>query len=85
MTRTKEYIQAFLVTRSGMLIAELPHFSSDDICGLRAILPFIASGDILRCFTQIGLVDTYVIKLEKFHNWPTTISLEDITEQKKTV
>ncbi|MFW5711425.1 MAG: hypothetical protein ACOC7X_04415 [Spirochaetota bacterium] len=85
MIHTKQYIKAFVVTRPGMLVAELPNFSSDDISGLRAIVPFISSGDILRCFTEIGLVDTYVIRIEKYRNWPTIISLQDITEQKKAV
>lgn len=85
MIRTKQYLTAYVISRSGKLIAELNDFSPVDLSELRAILPFVSHGDILRCFTEIGLVDTYVLKIEKYHNWPTTIRLEDITEQKKAV
>lgn len=83
MIRTKPYTKAYIVTRSGRLLSELSGFSLEDMSGLRAILPFLSNGDILRCFTQIGFVDTYIIKLIENSNWPTIIRLEDITEQKK--
>jgi len=66
------------VNREGRLIREFEAFNIEDLEGLREVLPFISSGDVLRCFTKIGFVDTYIIKILEYKNWPSIIRLEKL-------
>ncbi len=78
MIHTKPYITAYVVNREGRLIREFEAFNIEDLEGLREVLPFISSGDVLRCFTKIGFVDTYIIKILEYKNWPSIIRLEKL-------
>lgn len=78
MIHTKPYVTAYIVKRDGSLISELAGFSVEDLEALRQMLPFISCGDILRCFTKIGFVDTYIINIVEYENWPQIIRLEKL-------
>jgi hypothetical protein len=78
MIHTKSYATAYIVNRDGRLIRKLIGFNIEDLEALHGMLPFISCGDILRCFTSIGFVDTYVINIIKYQNWPSIIRLEKL-------
>ena len=78
MIHTKPYITAYIVNQQGHLIHELEEFQIENLEGLREVLPFLSSGDILRCYTQIGFVDTYIIRILKYRNWPSIIRLKKL-------
>ena len=78
MIHTKTYVTAYIVNRDGRLISELAGFDIDDLEALREMLPFLSCGDILRCFTKIGFVDTYIINIVEYNNWPSIIKLEKL-------
>lgn len=72
---TKHYEIAYIVSPDGYLVGEIEDFSFDDSWKLRELRPHLSDGDLLRCFSKPGIVDTYFLKIEESSDWPPIVQI----------
>ncbi|MDZ7794596.1 MAG: hypothetical protein U5P10_13165 [Spirochaetia bacterium] len=72
---TKQYEVVYIVSARGLLVGKIEDFSFDEMWKLKHISPVLSNGDLLRCFTAIGSVDTYVLEIEESCSWPPVFSI----------
>ena len=75
MTATKHYDIAYIIHSDGHLIGEIEGFSFDEMWKLRELSPSLSDGDILRCFSEVGIVDTYYLRIEESEDWPEILRI----------
>ncbi|MCF7916110.1 MAG: hypothetical protein K9L66_13165 [Spirochaetaceae bacterium] len=75
---TKQYEIVYIVRGNGLLIGTIKAFSFDDIWKLKNISPLLSDGDVLRCFSELGSVDTYRLEIKVTSDWPPVLGITEI-------
>jgi len=75
---TTEYEAVYIVRASGVLVGKIEDFSFDEMWKLKHISPVLSNGDLLRCFSALGSVDTYILEIEECSSWPPVFRIRKI-------
>jgi len=75
---TKQYEAVYIVRPKGVLVGKFEDFSFDEMWKLKHISPVLSNGDMLRCFSALGSVDTYVLEIEESCSWPPVFRIKKI-------
>ncbi len=71
MIETKDYTVIYIINpETGDLIGEIENQSPSPDLSLDYLSLFRRNGELLRCFTREGFVDTYLIVKDDTHSWP---------------
>ena len=76
MTGTHVYDVVYIVDSRGHLVGSIEEFSFEDPRLLNRLFALVSHGDILRCFIDCMIVETFVIRMHRNDAWPSAYRVD---------